>query len=80
MNISPIEEVKRNICGYKVQQFQGPVKRYCQTMDLKDDPELIKEYIQCHSKDKAWPERRNQCCRYSGNGDLYIRFPCIYDC
>lgn len=26
MNISPIEEVKRNICGYKVQQFQGPVK------------------------------------------------------
>ena len=42
MNISPIEEVKRNICGYKVQQFQGPVKRYCQTMDLKDDPELIK--------------------------------------
>ena len=41
MNISPIEEVKRSICGYKVQQFQGPVKRYCQTMDLKDDPEQI---------------------------------------
>ena len=60
MNISPIEEVKRNICGYKVQQFQGPVKRYCQTMDLKDDPELIKEYIQCHSKDKAWPEIRER--------------------
>lgn len=44
--------------GYRVKEYNEPVKRYCQTMDLKDDPELIKEYIRCHSKDKAWPEIR----------------------
>ena len=27
----------------------SPTKRYCQTLDLKDDPELIKEY-----KKKTW--------------------------
>ena len=27
------------------------MKRYCQTMDLKEDPELIKEYCYWHSAD-----------------------------
>lgn len=26
--------------GYVVQEYKVPVKRYCQTMDLKDNPEL----------------------------------------
>lgn len=35
-----------------------PVKRYCQTMDLKDNPELIAKYKRCHSQAEAWPEIR----------------------
>jgi L-rhamnose mutarotase len=31
-------------------------KRYCLTLDLKDDPKLIAEYKQYHSPGKAWPE------------------------
>ena len=27
--------------GYEMKRYGYPVKRYCQTMDLKDDPELI---------------------------------------
>lgn len=46
------------IKGYKVREYDCPVKRYCQTMDLKDDQELIAEYIRRHSKSEAWPEIR----------------------
>lgn len=31
-------------------------KRYCLTLDLKDDPRLIAEYKQYHAPGKAWPE------------------------
>lgn len=31
-------------------------KRYCLTLDLKDDPKLIEEYKQYHAPGKAWPE------------------------
>lgn len=44
--------------GYKLKQYTHPVKRYCQTLDLKDNPELIAKYKECHSKEKAWPEIR----------------------
>lgn len=44
--------------GYRVQEYHGPVKRYCQTMDLKDNPELIQEYVKRHSEAYAWPEIR----------------------
>lgn len=44
--------------GYRVREYKGSVKRYCQTMDLKDDPKLIAEYIKRHSKAEAWPEIR----------------------
>ena len=44
--------------GYKIKEYHCPVKRYCQTMDLKDNPELIEEYIKCHSETEAWPEIR----------------------
>ena len=42
--------------GNIVKQYGQPVKRYCQTMDLKDDPELIAEYRKRHSREHAWPE------------------------
>jgi len=45
--------------GYRVQEYNGPVKRYCQTLDLKDDPELIAEYRKRHSEAEAWPEILN---------------------
>ena len=31
-------------------------KRYCLALDLKDQPELIKEYIYYHSPGNVWPE------------------------
>ena len=46
------------IKGYRVKEYRCPVKRYCQTMDLKDNPELITKYIKLHSKLEAWPEIR----------------------
>lgn len=44
--------------GYKVQEYKVPVKRYCQTMDLRDNPELVAAYIKRHSEVEAWPEIR----------------------
>ena len=42
--------------GYLTKSFNQPVKRYCQTMDLRDNPELIAEYKKRHSKEHAWQE------------------------
>ena len=44
------------LTGYKVRQYDGPVKRFCQTLDLKDNPELIAEYRRRHSEGEAWSE------------------------
>ena len=50
--------IETKLTGYKLQEYKQPVKRYCQTLDLKDDPELIKEYVKRHSEAEAWPEIR----------------------
>ncbi|MBQ5972044.1 MAG: L-rhamnose mutarotase [Prevotella sp.] len=42
--------------GYRMKQYAGPVKRYVQTMDLKNEPALIGEYRRRHSEGEAWPE------------------------
>lgn len=42
--------------GYHVKAYGQPVKRYVQTMNLKDDPQLIAEYKRRHSQAEAWPE------------------------
>lgn len=44
--------------GYEIKRYDYPVKRYCQTLDLKDNPELIAKYRKCHSKVESWPEIR----------------------
>ena len=44
--------------GYQVRKYNDSVKRYCQTLDLKDNPELIEEYVNRHSKLNSWPEIR----------------------
>lgn len=42
--------------GYPVRQYPFPTKRYCQTLDLKDDPKLIEEYKKRHCRECRWPE------------------------
>lgn len=41
--------------GYKSKKHNIPTKRYCQTLDLKDDPKLIEEYVKYHSREHHWP-------------------------
>ena len=47
-----LQEAKEK--GYKVREYNCPVKRYCQTLDLKDDPALIAEYKKRHSESEHW--------------------------
>ena len=42
--------------GYRVKEYQGHVKRYCQTLNLKDNPELVAEYRKRHAQGEVWPE------------------------
>ena len=42
--------------GYKTKEYGVPTKRYCQTLDLIDDPELIAEYRKRHTENEARPE------------------------
>ena len=51
MNISETYQT-----GYAVRRYDGPVKRYVQTLDLRNDPALIAEYRRRHSEKKVWPE------------------------
>lgn len=44
--------------GYKTKNFGVPTKRYCQTMQLKDDAELIRKYREVHDKEHFWDEIR----------------------
>jgi len=48
--------METKLTGYRTKEFKQPVKRYCQTLDLKEDQELIAEYVKRHSKAEAWPE------------------------
>ncbi len=45
--------------GYQQRSFPVPTKRYCQTLELKDNPELIREYIKRHDRVYHWPEIRD---------------------
>jgi L-rhamnose mutarotase len=44
-------------------------RRYCLTVDLKDDPELIREYRRYHTA--VWPEVEN-CLKETGILDLEL--------
>ena len=44
--------------GYPIKKYAMPTKRYCQTLNLKNNPKLIAEYRRIHSKTEAWPEIR----------------------
>jgi L-rhamnose mutarotase len=45
--------------GYHVKNYGQAVKRYVQTMELKDNPELIAEYRHRHEQSESWPEILN---------------------
>ena len=42
--------------GYRARTHGVPVKRYCQMLELRDDPELIAEYRRRHGAEQIWPE------------------------
>lgn len=44
--------------GYPSNLYTFPTKRYCQTLQLKNVPEMIAEYVKRHSEAEAWPEIR----------------------
>ncbi len=45
-----------NTLGYPVKKFNGETTRYVQLLNLKDDPELIREYRRLHSPEAFWEE------------------------
>ena len=48
--------METKINSYRVKEHRQPVERYCRTLDLRDDPELIAEYRRRHSREHIWPE------------------------
>lgn len=42
--------------GYPQKAYTVATKRYCQTLDLRDDPELIRTYRRLHSEEHVWQE------------------------
>ena len=47
---------EEKIYGYPSKRHPVPTKRYCQTLDLRDNPELIAEYRRRHGPDAVWKE------------------------
>lgn len=43
-------------CKTVVDNYQKQFKRFCLTLDLKDDSELIEEYKYWHRSENIWPE------------------------
>jgi len=44
---------------YSEKSKTGMFKRYCKSLELKEDPELIETYKKVHAKGAAWPEITN---------------------
>jgi L-rhamnose mutarotase len=42
--------------GYTEPVYSHPTQRFCSTLDLKDNPDLIKQYRYYHSPEGHWPE------------------------
>ena len=42
--------------GYKTKEYGQPVKRYVQTMELRDDDDLIRQYREAHDAAHFWDE------------------------
>lgn len=44
--------------GYIRKDYPQPVKRYCQTLELKEDAALIAQYVTAHDREHSWREIR----------------------
>ena len=42
--------------GYNTKHYGFPTKHYCRTLELRDNPELIKEYRRRHHQGNVWQE------------------------
>lgn len=42
--------------GYLSRKYNVATKRYCRSLNLRNNPELIKEYRKRHSKEYVWRE------------------------
>lgn len=47
---------EKHTVGTPVKTYRLPVKRFCQTLDLRDNPDLIATYCRLHSREGIWPE------------------------
>lgn len=47
---------EKHTVGTPVKTYRLPVKRFCQTLDLRDNPDLIATYRRLHSREGIWPE------------------------
>lgn len=54
-----MSEERTAVQGYPVKSFNEPVKRYCQILEITDNPEMIPLYRECHGRDNAWKEIRD---------------------
>lgn len=45
--------------GYPVKEYGCRVKRYCRALTISDDPEKIRLYKECHTREKQWKEIRD---------------------
>ena len=51
-----IQKMENKNEGYYIRKFDVKTKRFCQTMDLRNDPELIAEYVKRHGEYEIWKE------------------------
>ncbi len=42
--------------AYPVKTYPHPIQRYCQTLDLRDDPVLLEKYKYIHSRQGIWQQ------------------------
>jgi L-rhamnose mutarotase len=56
-------------------------KRYCKTLKLQNDPDLIARYKEAHAMGKVWPEVLQEMKKsgYSGYGNLYSWEYAVHD-
>ena len=58
-SLNPGSQKESPATGYREPVYPGPTQRFCSTLDLKEDPDLIREYRRYHSPDTHWPEIAN---------------------
>ena len=50
------QEIENKNTGYYQPTMEVETRRYCMTLELKDNPELIDEYVSWHKPENIWKE------------------------